>query len=545
LTALPVQDFLPIFIALLAVIAAVYFVAPHFSAPPPVLLALAGASLAIVPGLPRFPLNPDLILVLFLPPLLYADAFDSSWTDFRRWLRPIVMLATGLVALTTFVVGIVAHTVLPDLPWPVCFVLGAIVSPTDTVAAQAVIERLRVPRRITAILGGESLVNDATGLVGVQVGVAVTLSGAFEAKAVALEFAWVAGGGIAIGLIVGLVFALLNRLVREGRVLFVLSLLSPYLAFLIAHSFNTSGVLAVVIAGFVVAWRMHRVPAAVRVELYSVWKMLVFVLNGLCFVFVGIEAPHVLVETNAAHNKPLLLAGLAISAAVIVVRIVWCFPGAYLPLWLSPRLRRSEGGIPPARSVLIVAWCGMRGIVSLAAALALPHTLADGTPFPGRDEIIACTLAVILVTLIAQGLSLQPLIRWLGLRDDEDTATEVRAAREAILSAGIARLDAYCSETSCPLSVHHLRTLMVDELMTLTDQDDDDRRRASARLAVSHEVRREVVKAQDAALLALRDQGRINDKTYMHLQLDLDRSHLDGRADENSPSNAGAVNHRA
>lgn len=524
------QEYLPIFIALLGVIAIVNLIAPHFSAPTPVLLALAGAALALVPGLPRFPLNPDLILVLFLPPLLYADAFDTSWTDFRRWLRPIVLLAVGLVALTTFVVGIVAHAVLPELPWPVCFVLGAIVSPTDTVAAQAVIERLRVPRRITAILGGESLVNDATGLVGVQVGVAVVLSGAFAARTVALEFTRVAGGGIGIGLLVGFAFAFTNRFVRESRVLFVLSLLSPYLAFLIAHHFDASGVLAVVIAGFVVAWRMHTVPAAARVELYSVWEMLVFVLNGLCFVFIGIEAPHLLVETNAAHNKPLLLAGLAISVAVVLVRIAWCYPGAYVPLALSPRLRKLEGGYPPARNIFIVSWCGMRGVVSLAAALALPYTLPDGQPFPGRDEVIACTLAVILVTLVVQGLTLQPLIRWLGLRDDEDTASEVRAAREAILSAGIARLDAFCSETSCPLSVHHLRTLMADELMTLTDQDDDHRRRATARLAVSQEVRREIVKAQDAALLAMRDQGRINDKTYMHLQLDLDRSNMDRKA---------------
>lgn len=292
----PVQEVLPVLVALLAALALSAWAARRARLPQPVLLALLGLGLALAPGVPRTPLDPDLILVLFLPPILYADAFDTSWVDFRRWLRPILMLAVGLVGFTILVVGVVTHALLPELPWAACFLLGAIVSPTDTVAVVAVIETLRVPRRVTAILGGESLVNDATGLVGVQLAVAVILSGAFEAGEVAWRFAWVGGGGVALGLALGAGFAWLNGVVRTTRNLFVLSLLSPYAAYWLAQVLGCSGVLAVVVAGFVVAWRVHVVPPAARVDLYATWDLLVWMLNGLCFVFIGLEAPHLVRE---------------------------------------------------------------------------------------------------------------------------------------------------------------------------------------------------------------------------------------------------------
>lgn len=524
---------LPLVIAFLAVIVLVHLVAPRLRAPAPVLLALggaalAGAALAFLPRLADFHFDPDLILVGFLPPLLYADAFDTSWIDFRRWLRPILLLAFGLVAFTVLVVGLVAHAFLPQLPWPVCFILGAIVSPTDTVAVQAVIERLRVPRRITAILGGESLVNDAPSLVGVQIGVAVVLSGAFSASQVALNFAWVAGGGVAVGAAMGALFTWANKRVRDTPVLFVLSLLSPYLAFLIAHAIGASGVLAVVISGFVVSWYIHLVPAASRVALYEAWDLLIFVLNSVCFVVIGFEVPLLMRELEVRQDHPLIVAGLAIAATVVLARIFWCFLVGYGSLWLMPRFRAREGGYPAWRGVVLVSWAGVRGVISLAAALSIPRVDTDGAGFPGRQEIIACTLFVILVTLVVQGLSLLPLIRLLGIREEADSDAEVRKAREEMLAAGIGRLDEYCSEKSCPISVHHLREAMADELQVLRDADADSRKRASVRLAVSDEVRAEVVRAQENRLLALRDSGTINDRTYMELQLDLDRTSLKG-----------------
>ncbi|MCC7011891.1 MAG: Na+/H+ antiporter [Planctomycetes bacterium] len=515
------HDALPRLLLLLALLALTSALAPRLRAPAPALLALAGLATALVPGIPRIRLEPDLILVLFLPPLLYADAFQTSWLDFRRWLRPIVMLAVGLVVATILSVGWAAHWLLPTLPLSACWLLGAILSPTDTVAVQAVIERLHVPRRITAILGGESLVNDATGLVGVQVTVAVVLVGGFDAVDAALSFARVAGLGVVVGLGVGALFARLNTLFRDVHALFALSLLAPYASYWLADLLGASGVLAVVVSGFVVAWRIHSLDGDTRVGLYATWDMLTFVFNGLCFLLIGFAAPEI-----AAADPAWVVAGLVITLIVMLTRMAWCFPGAYVPLFLSPRLRSSEGGYPPARAVAIVSWAGVRGAVSLAAALALPTNLPDGAPFPGRSEIVACTLIVVMATLLVQGLTLQPLIALLGIRGEDDTASEVRTAREALLAAGIARLDEFCSDHSCPISVHHLRSLMDDELRALRDADVEARKAASTRLAVSLDVRRAVVVAQRTELLRLRDDGGINDKTYTQLLLELDRAHL-------------------
>jgi CPA1 family monovalent cation:H+ antiporter len=513
---------LRILVALLAALALSSAVAKPLRAPQPVVLALLGLALAFVPGLPRTPVDPDLILVGFLPPILYADAFHTSWVDFRRWLRPILMLAVVMVAVTIVSVGVVAKLMIPDLPWAVCFLLGAIVSPTDTVAVHAVIEKLRVPRRVTAILGGESLVNDATGLVGVQFALAVILSGSFEAGEVATSFLWVTGGGVACGIVVGFVFARLNRIARDTRILFVLSLLSPYLAYLVAYALATSGVLAVVVAGFLVSWQINRIPPQARVDLFATWDLVIWVLNGLCFLLVGLEAPRLL-QDAAGGGTDLLIAALAVSAAAVLSRIIWIFPGAYLPLFFAPRQRQREGGYPPVRGVLLASWCGVRGAVSLGAALSVPAVLADGTTFPGRRELMACALGVILFTLIVQGWTLEPLVRRLGIRADADSDREVRAAREALLAAGIKRLDEFCSEHSCPVAVHHWRSLMADELATLRDEDQEERQQARTRLEVNHEVRRAVAEEQARELLALRDGGRINDLTYLGLQLELDR----------------------
>lgn len=521
-------DSLPVLAALLAALAISAPIARRTGISEPIVLGIVGLGIAFVPGIPRRPLDPDLILAVFLPPILYADAFKTSWVDFQRWLRPILMLAVGLVGATILVVGVVAHAMMPHLPWSVCFVLGAIVSPTDTVAVQSVIEKLRVPRRITAILGGESLVNDATGLVGVQIGIAVVLSGAFEAGQVATRFALVAGGGVVVGLAVGGVFTALNRYVRDTPALFALSLLSPYVAYWVSDTLGTSGVLAVVVAGFVVSWRIHFVPAAARVELFSVWELMAWMLNGLCFVFIGLEAPRLVREAWVESGPALLWAGLAVSAAVIVLRIAWTFPAAYLPLLLSRRVREREGGYPPVQGVVLASWCGVRGVITLAAALAVPMWLDDGRPFPGRDELLACALCVILVTLFVQGLTLGPLVGLLGIRGDADTDAEIRAAREELLVAGIRRLDAFCSETSCPLSVHHWRTHMADELVTLREVDKEQRAQARERMSVSRDVRRAVADEQERALLALRDSGRINDNTYLDLQLALDRERRAG-----------------
>jgi len=408
----------------------------------------------------------------------------------------------------------------------VCFVLGAIVSPTDTVASLSIIERLDVLRRLRAILGGESLVNDATGLVGVQVGVAVVLTGFFDGGEVMLHFARVAGLGVLIGAGWGFVFVLINRTVRNTQALFTLSILAPYLAFHTADHFHASGVLATVIAGFFVAWRFHLVEARSRVALYQGWHLLAFVLNALCFVFIGIEVPHH-APPWSEETRHLLLGSLAVAAAVILTRLAWVFPSAYLPLWLSPRLRAREGGYAGPKSVIIAGWCGMRGAISLAAALAIPETTADGAPFPGRQAVLFATMVVIGVTLLVQGLTLAPLIRLLRMPGDTLTREEAGRAWIAVLRAGIARLDLFCSEHECPVAVHHLRHAMSDRLLEYEAEDAAERDLAHKRLAVSREVRRAVHEAQSEELHRLRDAGAIDDHVALDLQLAMDTELLE------------------
>jgi CPA1 family monovalent cation:H+ antiporter len=517
---------LPGIIALLAIIGLASIVAPRVRLPAPVLLSIAGLGWGLFPALRPPLIEPEVVLAIFLPPLLYADAWDASWRDFRRWLRPILSLAIGLVAFTILCVGLAVHALLPELPWAVCFLIGAIVSPTDTVAVHEVIENLRMPRRALAVLGGESLINDATGLLGVQLALVVILTGVFQAHSIAVEFARIAGIGLVVGVAVGLLAVAVNARLRGTRVLFVFSLVAPYTAFAVADAAGASGVLAVVVAGFVASWRIDVIAPESRLELTADWDVLTFLLNGLMYLFVGLATPHLL-AANREQMPSLLGLGLAVGGVVIAARLIWFWPAAYIPLWLSPRLRAKEDGYPPPKAVLFGSWCGVRGAVSLAAALALPRTLADGTPLPGLAAIQAAVLVTILATLIGQGATLGLLVRWLRLPHDPTGEAETSKARETMLAAGIARLDEFCSDKSCPIAVYRYREFMVDRLEELRAIEESQRRHATRKLEVSREVRRAVWQAQAAELLRLRDSGDINDRDHQDLQLELDREHAD------------------
>ena len=510
-------------IALLLAVSVIAALAKRIALPYPILLVVGGVLLGFAPFAPSQRLDPDLILLLFLPPLLYADAFHTSWIDFRRWLRPIVMLSTGLVAATTLAVGAVARHFAPELPWSVALLFGAVVSPTDTVAAQVILERIRMPRRFTAILGGESLVNDATGLVGFQMATLVALSGVFDAREVATSFAWVALAGIAVGLAVGWLAAHANRIVRDTQVLFALSILAPYVAYVICTHLGVSGVLAVVTAGFYVSWRIHEIPADSRFQLYTVWELAVFLLNGFCFVLIGLELPR-LREGLERYDASFLAAfGIATSLAVILARLVWVYPGAYLPRWLSRSIREREPR-PTLRDVLVVGWCGMRGVVSLAAALSIPLSLPDGAPFPGRDLVIFGVLCVICATLLLQGLTLEPLIRALGIRtaalsDDEERAARVELVKTALAHLGELRATSRCEsgEIERVEAAQRARLVQLEGQNELREQlrsDFDGAHQRRAQLSL--------LGAQRRKLLELRDREVINDLTQLRLQSELD-----------------------
>jgi CPA1 family monovalent cation:H+ antiporter len=325
---------------------------------------------------------------------------------------------------------------------------------------------------------------------------------------------------------VGLLAVALNARLRGTAVLFVFSLFAPYLAFLVADAVGASGVLAVVVAGFVASWRLDLIAPESRVGLYDAWDVLTFILNALMFLFVGLEIPRRLGTDLTTMVGP-LRTGLAIGAVVVLARIVWFWPAAYLPLWLFPRLRIKEGGYPDPRAVVVAGWCGVRGAISLAAALALPQTLPGGAPFPGRAEIEGAVLLTIVVTLIGQGSTLGPLVRWLRLRSDPTTESETRKAREAMLAAGIARLDEFCTQESCPIAVYRYRDVMSDRLAELSELEESERKQATRRLEVSRDVRRAVWQAETAELLRLRDTGEINDRDHQNLQLQIDREHAD------------------
>lgn len=511
-------------IAMLLATALVGLLARIVSIPYPILLVAAGLGIGLTPVFHPPALNPNLILFFFLPVLLYKEAFHTSWLDFARWVRPIVMLAVGLVAVTIAAVGFVAHWMLPDLPLAVGFVLGAIVSPTDTVAATAILHRLRVPRRLSAILGGESLVNDATGLVALQLAVAVVESGRFTWAEVGQEFAWTVLGGLSVGLLVGHAANEANRRIQDKTVLFTMSLVAPFVAFAGAHLLHASGVLAVVIAGFFVCWRFHTVAADTRYDLYAVWRLMAYLVDAFCFLLIGVEIPRLVQSVESEALPQLLVAGGVITATVIVVRLLAMYPAVYVPMKLFPRLARREGGPTTRGHLFLASWCGMRGAVSLAAALSVPAEV-NGQPFPGRDALIICTFCVILGTLIVQGLTLQPVIRWLGIRDDSNAEEEERLARVSMMQAALSRLDQLKERSGADVEAFdHVERAYMERLRMLIHGEPREEGAAHAAGAPAHvfAVELAALEAERGRLLNLRNSSDINDLTHGRLQEELD-----------------------
>src|SRR5438552_9538401 len=383
---------------LLVAIVALATLATRLRLPYAILLVLGGLLLGFVPGLPSITLNPELILVLFLPPLIYSSAWLTPWREFRANLRPILQLSLGLVLVTTLVIAVVAHAI-AGLSWPVAFVLGAVVSPTDAVAASATAKLLGLPRRIVTVIEGESMVNDATGLVIYRFAVAAVVTGSFSLWQASLQFVIVSLGGILIGLLIGWPVAVRHRRLDDAPIELAIPLLTPYAAYLLADALQVSGVLAVLSAGLYLSRQSsHFFSSNTRLQANAVWNVLVFLLNGLLFLLIGLQLRGIVATIAGPSLLTLIWQALLISLAVIAVRLAWVFPAAYLPRLVSPRLRVRDP-YPGWRQVAMVAWVGMRGGLSLAAALALPFTLTGGVLFPQRDLVIFFTFCVILSTL--------------------------------------------------------------------------------------------------------------------------------------------------
>lgn len=515
---------LEIIILLLAVVLALTTVSQRLSTPYPILLVLGGLALGLVPGLPTVTLHPDLVFLVFLPPILWAAAYFTSLREFRRNLRPISLLAVGLVLATTAGVAAVAHALLPGMGWAEAIALGAIVSPPDAVSATAIAKRLRIPRRVVTILEGESLVNDATALVLYRVAVGAVVTGSFSWGGAALDFILAALLGVAVGIAVALAVRWALCATDDSFTQISITLLAPYIAWVLGELLHASAVLACVAGGIHLRRDFSGAVAPVtRIQARAVWDLLVFLLNGVIFILIGLQLGALRQAIPVDRYPSLLMAGVLISLAAIAIRFLWVPLAAALPRLVVPALRRRDP-MPPWTALFLISWTGMRGIVTLAAALALPVTTAAGAPFPFRAEIVLISFAVILVTLVGQGLSLPPLIRLLPhIEDDHAQEEEERLAREHAATAALSRLDALSGE-------EWLRTEQVDRLRVhysrrierFAAEAGPDEEYSTEVSVAFRRLRHETLSAERLALIELRNAGTISDEVLHRLEHELD-----------------------
>ena len=513
------MDLLEVVLFLLLLSVALGWVARRLNFPYPIALVIGGAALGFLPELPQFPFDPQFILVLVLPPILYQTALLTSWRDFKANIRPIGLLAVGLVIATTLAVGAALKFVAPDIPWAAAFVLGAIVSPPDAVAATAILTRLNVPRRVVTILEGESLVNDASGLVLYKFAVAAVLTGTFSLRDASVEFVGVAIAGILIGIVVGRIFISIHRYLRDVFIEVLMTFAVPYIAYILAESLHVSGVLAVVAAGLVRGrYAPEIVSAEMRIIARSVWKLFVFLLTSLVFILIGLQLSGILGRLTGYSAGDLMLYATLVSVVAIAVRFAWIYPATWLPRLVSARLRERDP-TPTEQELFIMSWCGMRGIVSLAAALALPLALEGGAPFPGRDLIVFLTFVVIAVTLVVQGLTLGPLIRVLRVGTDWSEHEEEQHARFALGKAAIAAIDELAAkEGTAPELAERIRAEFAEKIriappggQILTGGAD-----------VAKRLRSAAIRAERQELIRIWRQNKISDDVLHHLEEDLD-----------------------
>jgi CPA1 family monovalent cation:H+ antiporter len=515
-------------LGLLVAVAALLVAAPALRIPYPILLVLGGIALGFVPGMPELELPPDLVLVALLPPLLYAGTFFTSLHELRVNLRPIGLLAIGLVVATTVAVAVVAHATIDGLGWGPAFVLGAIVSPTDPVAASSIAHRLGVPRRLIAIVEGESLVNDGTALVVYRFAVAAVVTGTFSIWHAGLAFVGSVLGGIGIGLVVGWLIRQLRRRLDNPPLEITIALLSGYFAYLPAELLDASAILAVVTVGiYMGAHTSELTTAQTRVQGDAVWEIVVFVLNALLFVLIGLQLPVILDKLSDEPAATLLGYGAIVSVTVILVRLAWVYPAAYLPRLLSRRIRERDP-YPPWTYPAFIGWAGMRGAVSLAAALALPLTTDAGTAFPQRDLILFLAMCVVLATLVGQGLTMPLVIRALGLEADRVPEKEETKARIRAAEAALARLEELVEEDWVrPDTAERMRGLYNFRRNRFAARFDDADDGAIEERSIAYQrLRRELLEAERQMLDELRREGVITEQVMQRVERDLDLEDL-------------------
>ena len=496
--------------------------------PYPIVLVIAGLLLSFVPGIPKISLNPDIVFLVVLPPLLYSAAWLTSWREFKFNLVSIFMLAFGLVGFTVIGVAGTAKWVFSGFDWRLGFVLGAVVATTDAIAATSIAKRIGLPQRIVDILEGESLVNDATGLLALEFGVAMVVSGQTPTAAAGfLRLGYLTIVGLALGLIVGVIVERIHRHIDDGPIEITVTILVPYVTYLAADAIHSSGVLAVVACGLYLSHKSsHFFSANVRMQAWAVWDSLTFVLNGLVFVLIGLQLHFVLAGIYGYSFPQLLLYGALFSAIVIVLRLIWMFPGAYIANVIRTRVLHQDVRMPSARQIFVVGWTGMRGVVALAAAISLPEELASGSPFPQRNLIVFLTFSVILVTLVLQGLTLPPLIRALRLAGAAGHESEEEEARKAMVEAALAHLEEARKKDGDEFGgiYEDFRNRYKHRLANLTGTDDGETGANPAVYARSLALARELLRTERQTAVRFRNEGRINDEVLRKVEHELDLS---------------------
>jgi CPA1 family monovalent cation:H+ antiporter len=515
-------------LALLLAATLIVAFAPRLSLPLEAVLVLGSLLISFVPGLPPVQFDSNIVFFLFLPPILFAAAYFTSWRDFKANSRPIGLLAIGLVLFTMVGVAWGLRMVIPGLSWPIACAFGALISPPDASAATAITRKLGVPRRLLTIIEGESLVNDATALVAYRFAIAAAVTGEFSPPSAAARFLWVGAGGVIVGLAVGMAGIWLYKRLGDGRAQVLTSFLAAFVAYSAGENLHVSGVISTVAAGLTFGrWIPNYATAESRIEAKASWDLVLFVINGLVFTLIGLELPQVVRNLDGFSVAQLSVYAVALSALVIAIRFVWVFPATYIPRWLVPRLARRDPA-PSWKVVSVLSYTGMRGIVSLAAALALPVTLPNGDAFPHRNLLIFLTYTVILTTLLLPSLTLPSLLRWMGIKAGDEHVREEILGR---ITAVRAVLDAFSTLNAKPYFMKdHLAqvegryrkrlgtlesNLKDQPYSVLFDEDQRLKRLLADALAIERK-----------ALIGLRKDGKIHDEVFHLLSRELDLEDL-------------------
>jgi CPA1 family monovalent cation:H+ antiporter len=514
-----------ILLLLLFLVGALTTLSRRFQTPYPIVLVVGGLLLSFVPNLPHISLNPDIVFLVLLPPLIFAAAFNTSWHDFRYHMASILLLAFGLVGFTVLGVAVASEYLLPGFDWRLGLVLGAVVCSTDAIAATSIAARVGLPRAIVDILEGESLVNDASALLALEFAATLVVSGQKPGLGEGLTRLFLlVGGGLIVGLAAGWVIQRLQQRLTDPPIEITLSLMAPYVSYLLAEAVHVSGPLATVVCGLYLGRKRSEVfTTEARLENSAVWNTLDFILNGIVFIMIGLQLPFILHGIRSVGHRDLIFDAAVLSVVVIALRILWMYPGAWIAYSIRTRLLKQHYKRPDRRSVFVLGWTGMRGVLALAAAFSLPQALQDGSPFPQRELIIFLTFAIILVTLVLQGLSLPTIIRKLGLCETDPLRLAERQARRQMLRAALDYLDSIKSqERGINEAVWHDTMQHYREIYAMYDDHAGEAQNSEKQWTELRDLGGDVRSAERSALKKMRYDDRISDHVLRKLERELD-----------------------